>query len=148
MKTLRESLLSGQDKTIQTGDDYNNKIQNEFEFVKKTCLDPKEYDVIKHSKDNTEYCIRLEGIYTLNEYLNLSNAHFCSIIIGKNTFTSNKWTFAVTFYGDYKSRDYIQGRMHICSDSECKSLKSAIKKIAPVFDSIETFKDFIMNNKV
>jgi hypothetical protein len=148
MKTLRESLLSGQNKTIQAGDDYNNKIQNEFEFVKKICLDPKEYDVIKHSKDNTEYRIRLEGIYALNEYLNLSNAHFFSIIIGKNTFTNNKWTLAITFYGDYRCREYIQGRMNICSESECKSLKSAIKKITPIFDSIETFKEFIINNKV
>ena len=148
MKTLRESLLSGQDKTIQAGDDYNNKMKNEFEFVKNTCLDPKEYEVVKHSKDIVEYRIRLEGIHCLNEYINLNNAHFCSIIIGKNVFTSNKWTFAVTFYGDYKCREYIQGRMNICSDSECKSLKSAIKKIAHVFDSIETFKEFIMNNKV
>lgn len=148
MKTLRESLLSGQDKTIQAGDDYNNKMQKEFEFVKNICLDPKEYDVIKHSKDSVEYCIRLEGIRFLNEYINLNNAHFCSVIIGKNMFTPNKWTFAVTFYGDYKCREYIQGRMHICSDSECKSLKSAIKKIVHVFDSIETFKEFIMNNKV
>lgn len=148
MKTLRESLLSGQDKTIQDGDDYNNKMQNEFEFVKNTCLDPKEYEVVKHSKDIVEYCIRLEGIRFLNEYINLNNAHFCSIIIGKNVFTSNKWTFAVTFYGDYRCREYIQGRINICSDSECKSLKSAIKKIVHVFDSIETFKEFIMNNKV
>lgn len=148
MKTLRESLLSGQDKTIQAGDDYNNKMQNEFEFVKNTCLDPKEYDVVKHSKDIVEYHIRLEGIHFLNEYINLNNAHFCSIIIGKNMFTNNKWTFAVTFYGDYRCREYIQGRMNICSDVECKSLKAAIKKIAPVFDSIETFKEFIMNNKV
>ena len=37
--------------------------------------------------------------------------------------------------------------MHICADNECKSLKAAIKKITPVFDSIETFKEFIMNNK-
>lgn len=148
MKSLSESLLKGMDKTIQTGNDYINKMQDEFEFVKKICLDPKEYDVIKHSKDNTEYRIRLEGIYALNEYINLNNAHFCSIIIGKNTFTSNKWTLAITFYGDYRCREYIQGRMDVCSDSECKSLKAAIKKIAPVFDSIETFKEFIMNNEV
>ena len=148
MKSLKESLLSGQDKMMGVGDEYANKIQNEFEFVKKTCLDPKEYEVVKHSKDIVEYRIRLEGIYGLNEYINLNDAHFCSIIIGKNVFISNKWTFAITFYGDYKCRDYIQGRMNICSDSECKSLKAAIKKIAPVFDSIETFKEFIMNNKV
>ena len=147
MKTLRESLLSGQDKMMGAGDEYVNKIQSEFEFVKKICLDPKEYEVIKHSKDIVEYNIRLEGIYALNEYINLSDAHFCSIIIGKNVFVSNKWTLAITFYGDYKSRDYIQGRMHICAESECKSLKSAIKKIAPVFDSIETFKEFIINNE-
>ena len=147
MKTLRESLLSGQDRTIQAGDDYSNKIQNEFEFVKKICLDPKEYEVVKHSKDIVEYRIRLEGLYFLNEYINLNNAHFCSIIIGKNVFVSNKWTLAITFYGDYKSRDYIQGRMHICAENECKSLKAAIKKIAPVFDSIETFKEFIINNE-
>lgn len=148
MKTLRESLLSGQDKMMNAGDEYANKIQDEFEFVKKVCLDPKEYEVIKHSKDIVEYNIRLEGIYALNEYINLNDAHFCSIIIGKNVFVSNKWTFAVTFYGDYKSRDYIQGRMHICAENECKSLKAAIKKIAPVFDSIETFKEFIINNEV
>ena len=148
MKTLRESLLTGQDKMMNAGDEYANKIQDEFEFVKKVCLDPKEYEVIKHSKDIVEYNIRLEGIYALNEYINLNDAHFCSIIIGKNVFVRNKWTLAITFYGDYKSRDYIQGRMNICSESECKSLKAAIKKIAPVFDSIETFKEFIMNNKV
>lgn len=147
MKTLRESLLSGQDKMMNAGDEYANKIQDEFEFVKKVCLDPKEYEVVKHSKDIVEYRIRLEGLCFLNEYINLNNAHFCSIIIGKNVFTNNKWTFAVTFYGDYKCREYIQGRMHICSDSECKSLKAAIKKIAPVFDSIETFKEFIINNE-
>lgn len=148
MKTLRESLLSGQDKMMSAGDEYANKIHNEFEFVKKICLDPKEYEVVKHSKDNTEYRIRLEGIYALNEYINLNDAHFCSIIIGKNVFVSNKWTLAITFYGDYRCREYIQGRMNICSESECKSLKAAIKKIAPVFDSIETFKEFIINNKV
>ena len=148
MKSLKESLLSGQDKMMSVGDDYVNKIQDEFEFVKKVCLDPKEYEVIKHSKDIVEYNIRLEGIYALNEYINLNDAHFCSIIIGKNVFVRNKWTLAITFYGDYKSRDYIQGRMNICSESECKSLKSAIKKITPIFDSIETFKEFIMNNKV
>lgn len=148
MKTLRESLLSGQDKMMNAGDEYANKIQDEFEFVKKICLDPKEYEVVKHSKDIVEYRIRLEGIYGLNEYINLNNAHFCSIIIGKNVFVSNKWTLAITFYGDYKSRDYIQGRMHICAENECKSLKAAIKKITPVFDSIETFKEFIINNKV
>ena len=147
MKTLRESLLSGQDKTMSAGDDYNNKILNEFEFVKKICLDPKEYDVVKHSKDIVEYRIRLEGLCFINEYINLNNAHFCSIIIGKNVFVSNKWTLAITFYGDYKSRDYIQGRMHICAENECKSLNAAIKKIAPVFDSIETFKEFIINNE-
>ena len=148
MKTLRESLLTGQDKMMNAGDEYANKIQDEFEFVKNVCLDPKEYEVIKHSKDIVEYNIRLEGIYALNEYINLNDAHFCSIIIGKNVFVRNKWTLAITFYGDYKSRDYIQGRMNICSESECKSLKSAIKKITPIFDSIETFKEFIMNNKV
>lgn len=148
MKTLRESLLSGQDKTIQVGDEYNNKIQKEFEFVKNTCLDPKEYDAVKHSKDIVEYRIRLEGIRFLNEYINLSNTHFLSIIIGKNVFTSNKWTLAITFYGDYRCREYIQGRMDFCAENECKSLKAAIKKITPVFDSIETFKEFIMNNKV
>jgi hypothetical protein len=148
MRSLKESLLSGQDKMMHTGDEYANKIQSEFEFVKNICLDPKEYDVVKHTKDIVEYRIRLEGIYALNEYINLNDAHFCSIIIGKNVFVRNKWTLAITFYGDYKSRDYIQGRMHICSDSECKSLKSAIKKITPIFDSIETFKEFIMNNKV
>lgn len=148
MKTLRESLLSGQDKMMNAGDEYANKIQDEFEFVKKVCLDSKEYEVIKHSKDIVEYRIRLEGIYALNEYINLNDAHFCSIIIGKNVFVSNKWTFAVTFYGDYKSRDYIQGRMHICAENECKSLKAAIKKITPIFNSIETFKEFIMNNEV
>lgn len=147
MKTLRESLLSGQDKMMSAGDEYANKIQDEFEFVKKICLDPKEYEVIKHSKDIVEYNIRLKGIYALNEYINLNDAHFCSIIIGKNLFVSNKWTLAITFYGDYKSRDYIQGRMHICAENECKSLKAAIKKIAPVFDSIETFKEFIINNE-
>ena len=148
MKSLKESLLSGQDKMMRAGDEYVNKIQSEFEFVKKVCLDPKEYEVIKHSKDIVEYNIRLEGIYALNEYINLNDAHFCSIIIGKNVFVRNKWTLAITFYGDYKSRDYIQGRMNICSESECKSLKSAIKKITPIFDSIETFKEFIMNNNV
>lgn len=148
MKTLRESLLSGQDKMMGAGDEYINKIRDEFEFVKNICLDPKEYDVIKHSKDIVEYNIRLEGIYALNEYINLKDAHFCSIIIGKNVFVRNKWTLAITFYGDYKCRDYIQGRMDFCAENECKSLKSAIKKITPVFDNIETFKEFIMNNEV
>lgn len=148
MKSLKESLLSGQDKMMSAGDEYANKIQEEFEFVKKICLDPKEYEAVKHTKDIVEYRIRLEGIHFLNEYINLNNAHFCSIIIGKNVFVSNKWTLAITFYGDYKSRDYIQGRMHICAENECKSLKAAIKKITPVFNSIETFKEFIMNNEV
>lgn len=159
METLRkymyEGLLKGQQSTIEDGDELINKAHKELSTIKKY-TDHSLHALWQSSKYGWEGRRYNEGFdaKTLAAVLGYwDKIDTMRIIITKDG-DNDQWVIDITFYNsDYKvvSNDSKNWRMATIKYpfSSVKTFPALLKRhVAPIFDSVESIKKFMIDNKI
>ena len=153
--TLYEGLLQGQDATLSYGDDMLKKAKTELSTIK-TYTDHSNHRLWQSSRYGWEGRRYNEGfgvkaLATVLGYWDKIDT--MRIIITKDGDT-DQWVIDITFYNsNYRvtSNDSDKWEMAIIRYpvSSVKTFPTLLKKyVAPIFDSIDTLKKFMNDNKV
>ena len=155
MKTLYEGILQGMDSTLANGDDLMTKAKTELSTIK-TYTDHSNHKLWQSSKYGWEGRRYNEGFDAIGLATILgywSKIDTLRIIITKDG-DINKWVIELTFYNsDYRmvsndSKNWVRARIEY-PWSEVKTFPTLLKKyVAPIFDSIDSLKKFINDNKI
>lgn len=153
--SLYEGLLAGMDNTLASGDQLLTKAKSELSTIK-TYADHSNHSLWQNSKYGWQGRRYNEGfdVKALAAVLGYwDKIDTMRITITKDGDT-NYWDIDITFYNsDYRtaSNDSDKWEMAIIRYpvSSVKTFPTLLKKhVAPIFDSIESLKKFMNNNKV
>lgn len=153
--TLYEGLLAGMDSTLANGDQLFAKAKSELSTIK-TYTDHSNHSLWQSSKYGWEGRRYNEGFNVKS--LAAVLGYWDKIDIMRITITkdgdTDQWVIDITFYNsNYRaaSNDSDKWEMAIIRYpiSSVKTFPTLLKKyVAPIFDSIETLKKFMIDNKV
>lgn len=152
MKTLYESILKGMDKIISEGDDMIAKANAELNDIRKYA-DNKNHKLWHSSKfgyDNSRKYEEEFDARALAEALGYSDKiNTLRVLITKNN-DIQKWRIDLTFNNggySFDTRIWQIARLSVPL-SEIKGFPALLKKyVAPIFDDIETLREFMTDNK-
>lgn len=152
---IYEGLLRGQKSTIEDGDELLNKAKKELSTIK-TYVDYSNHSLWQSSKYGWEGRRYNEGFNV--KALAVVLGYWDKIDTMRITITkegdTDQWVIDITFYNsNYRvaSNDSDKWEMAIIRYpiSSVKTFPTLLKKhVAPIFDSIETLKKFMNDNKV
>jgi hypothetical protein len=153
--TLYEGLLQGQDATLNDGDDMLKKAKSELSTIK-TCTDHSNHRLWQSSKygwEGRRYSIgvTVKSLAAILGYWD--KIDIMRIMITKDG-DNDQWVIDITFYNsNYRvtSSDSDNWKMATIKYpfSSVKTFPTLLKRhVAPIFDSIETLKKFMNDNKV
>jgi hypothetical protein len=153
--TIYEGLLAGMDNTLASGDQLLAKAKSELSTIK-TYTDHSNHSLWQSSKygwQGRRYNVGF-NVKTLAAVLGYwDKIDTMRITITKDGDT-DQWVIDITFYNsNYRvaSNDSDKWEMAIIRYpvSSVKTFPTLLKKyVAPIFDSIESLKKFMNNNKV
>jgi hypothetical protein len=153
--SLYEGLLAGMDNTLANGDQLFAKAKSELSTIK-TYTDHSNHSLWQSSKYGWQGRRYNEG-FNVKALANVLG-YWDKIDIMRITITKDgdtaQWVIDITFYNsDYRtaSNDSDKWEMAIIryNVSSVKTFPTLLKKhVAPIFDSIESLKKFMNDNKV
>ena len=152
--TIYEGLLAGQEETLKGGDELLNKAKKELSTIK-TYVDYSNHSLWQSSKWGWRGKRYSEGfdvksLATVLGYWNKIDAMRITITKYNET---NHWEIKITFYNsDFRtassdSKNWV-GALVMCPFSTVKTFPALLKTyIAPIFESVESIKKFMNENK-
>jgi hypothetical protein len=152
---IYEGLLKGQDATLETGDDLLKKAKSELSTIK-TYTDHSNHSLWQSSKYGWEGRRYNEGFEAkaLAAVLGYWDKIDTLRIIVTKDGDNGQWIIDLTFYdsgyrlASFDSKNWSMATIKY-PVSNVKTFPTLLKKyVAPIFDSIESLKKFMNDNKV
>lgn len=144
MKTLKESILSDLEDTINAGDEYFENIFREFEEIKQLVTKVKNFNGAKYSHHDKILTIKCPALLKFFGY----DSKYITFFIGvRGTAFHNGWGFKIGLRDDEGGIiKYSTNFISLSSDKYKNFRNVVIDYIKPIVTDIDTFKKMLNNS--